>query len=362
MLSAQIQRRRKALRLLRTVGAEVSREHGKGQLQQLIELGLLGLRGYSASDYYVLGLYRDYRQASRYMTRSQFDKVRRQWNPPSQGIVEFNKWIFGNYCTSIGIPTPQCYGLFHARVGLTVAGNPLRDCATLAAVFSSTESGIAIKPIAGSHGNDVMVVDRFDVATGNLKRANGKSTTLQELHQLMVDKGFPWVLQAKVTQHEALRALHAASLNTARIITLLDHEGDVQILGAVLRIGTGSAEIDNTTGGGVAAPIDLATGACDAAVSESTIRRITHHPDSSLPIEGFVVPEWERMKATAIEAHKRLPFARSLGWDVALGDSGPTVLEVNGTWYQNHVQMTGTSLWDTAFADLPDASVGIRGR
>src|SRR3546814_6006150 len=131
MWAARIRRREKALRPVRTMGPEVSQDFGKSRLRQLIEVGLLGLRGYSASDYYILGLYRDISQASAFMNRGQFDQVRRRWNPPAQGIFEFNKWIFGHYCASVGIPTPRCYGLFHPSCGITAEGRPLRDLEAL---------------------------------------------------------------------------------------------------------------------------------------------------------------------------------------------------------------------------------------
>src|SRR3546814_10781816 len=108
---------------------------------------------------------------------------------------------------------------------------------------------------------------------------------------ILAAKPFAWVVQQKVRQHPALHDLHPSSLNTCRIITLLSGQGKVDILGAVLRIGTGQGEVDNTTGGGIAAAIDLDSGTCGAAVSESTIRRVARHPDSDRPIEGFVIPD-----------------------------------------------------------------------
>jgi hypothetical protein len=355
MWSEQIKRRQKALKLVRTVGAEVKREIGKSQIRQLLEIGILGLRGYSASDYYVLRLYNDYTQAGKYMNRGQFNAARWRWNPPVQGVFEFNKWIFGHYCAAIGIPSPTCYGLFHRQTGMSAAGEPLRDLEGLRRLLAAIAGPVVFKPIAGSHGDGVMVIDGFDAQSGTLTRANKQQLRLEELYELLTGRDIPWLLQAKVRQHPALLALHESSLNTSRIITLMTPDGNVEVLGAVLRIGTGTGEVDNTTGGGVAAPIDLASGTCGPAISESTIRRIARHPDSDQPIEGFVVPDWDRMKDTAITAHRRLPFARSLGWDVAFGEAGPVILEVNGTWYQNHVQMTGRSLWDTTFGQPPGA-------
>lgn len=361
MWSDRIRRRKKAFKLIRTAGSEVTQDLGKSRLRQLIEVGVLGLRGYSASDYYVLGLYRDPSQASRFMNRSQFDQVRRRWNPPAQGIFEFNKWIFGHYCTSAGIPVPKSYGLFHRQTGITAEGQPLRSLSDLRGLLAAANGALAIKPVAGSHGDDVMIVERFDPLSQRVTRASGQEMTLDALHQVLIGKAFPWLLQEKVRQHPTLRDLHRSSLNTCRIITLLGADGRTGVLGAVLRMGTGNGEVDNTTGGGIAAPIDLDSGICGTAISEMTIRRVARHPDSGHAIEGFVVPQWPALKAAAISAHERLPFARSLGWDIALGEDGPVVLEVNGTWYQNHVQMTGRSLWQTAFGRGPGGLDGARG-
>lgn len=357
MWSEQIRRRKEAIRLVRTVGAEVSTEFGKSQLRQLFEIASLGLRGFSASDYYVLNLYRDPSLARKYMNRRQYDAVRRKWNPPQQGIFEFNKWIFGNYCIAVGIPTPRCYGVFHYQSGVTVDGLPLRDVEDLCALMDRIGGLLVCKPIAGRHGNDVMVFDHFDPGSRALTRANGQKIQLEDVYRILVRKDFPWLLQEKVRQHRALLELHEASVNTARVITLLGLDGKVEVLGAVLRIGIGSAEIDNTSGGGIAASIDLKSGICGSAMSESTIRRMARHPDSGRQVEGFIVPYWDRMKEVAVSAHQRLPFARSLGWDVAFGEDGPVILEVNGTWYPNHLQMAGKSLWETAFGKAPDAPV-----
>jgi hypothetical protein len=38
-----------------------------------------------------------------------------------------------------------------------------------------------------------------------------------------------------------------------------------------------------------------------------------------------------------------LPFPRTLGWDVAIEDRGPVILEVNSDYYYNHLQLEGGS-------------------
>lgn len=353
MWSAAIRRRKEALRLVATVGTEVSRQYGKSKLRQLFEVGILALRGYTVLDYYFLNLYEDYTRAWKFMTRGQFDNIRRKWNPPVQGVFEFNKWIFGNYCTALGIPTPRCYGVFDRQIGFTAEGHPLRDKESLSALLASVNDPVVFKPIAGTHGHHIMVSDRFDSVAGKLTRANKQEMSLEELYGILTREKFPWLIQAKVRQHPVLSDLHETSLNTTRIITLLRTDGNIDVLAAVFRIGVGSAEIDNTHGGGIVASIDPENGTCGPAVSQSTIRRMARHPDTGHQIEGFVIPQWNSMKEAVCNAHRRLPFARSLGWDVALSESGPVIVEVNATWYLHAVQMTGKSLWETAFAKPP---------
>src|SRR3546814_8096170 len=65
--------------------------------------------------------------------------------------------------------------------------------------------------------------------------------------------------------------------------------------------------------------IDLETGVCRAATSRFSIRTTVAHPDSGCRIEGLALPYWDLVKASAVKAHRFLPFARSLGWDIAFG-------------------------------------------
>lgn len=362
MWAQQIRRRQEALRLLLTAGAEVKADFGKSRWRQLVEIGLLGLKGYGAADYYLLGLYKDPGHATRFMTNAQYNEARRRLNKPVQGIIEFNKWIFARYCESLDIPTPHCYGVFHREFGFTEQQASLRSFEDLCALLRSLPGPFVVKPLAGNRGEGVRVFEGNDRARQILIGAGRSKTTYQQLHESLSGKAEAWLFQEKVEQHPVLGALHASSVNSARIITLRSDSGDSVILTAALRIGVGGAEVDNTTGGGIAAEIDLASGVCQAALSRSSIRPIASHPDSGGRIEGLALPYWDSVKQTTLRAHRFLPFARSLGWDVAFGREGPVILEVNGSWYYNRVQMTGQSLWETEFGKCLSGQSGRRGQ
>jgi hypothetical protein len=298
---------------------------------------------------YLLGLYKAGGRSKNFMTLREYNDVRRMLNRPVVGIIEFNKWIFGRYCASVGISTPHCYGVFHRSIGFSEHLGSLRDLQELWSFLVSIPGPFVVKPLAGDRGESVRVFDRVDQDRRLLTGANGTLTAFDDLYRELISKEEPWLFQEKVRQHPALSELHGTSVNTARVITFRGDDGVVSFLAAALRIGIGSAEIDNTTEGGIAANIELRSGICGPATSRSSIRPLARHPDTGRQIEGLHLPYWDDVKATALRAHQFLPFARSLGWDIAFGVDGPVVLEVNGSWYYNRVQMTGQSLWETAF-------------
>ena len=361
MWSAAIRRRSAALRLIRAAGAEVSADYGKSMLRQLAEISVRKLQGYNVADYYLLGLYKEAGRNKRFMTKSEYDDVRRRLNKQVCGIIEFNKWVFGKYCEATGIPTPHCYGVFHKEIGFAEDLRPLRSQDDLWRLLVSINGAIVVKPVAGDRGENVRVFETVDVPCGTLIGANGGATTLADFYKILVAQQEPWLIQQKVEQHRTLATLHSSSVNTARLITLRTDDGDITILGAALRIGVGAAEADNTSTGGIATNIDLDTGVCGAATSRSSIRTIVRHPDTGAQIEGLSLPHWSNVKETTIRAHKFLPFARSLGWDVAFGVKGPVILEVNGSWYHNRLQMGGQSLWETELGKTEVARLIRRG-
>ena len=84
--------------------------------------------------------------------------------------------------------------------------------------------------------------------------------------------------------------------------------------------------------------VDLATGAILPGVTKKTFGaytagepvRFDRHPDTKRRFADLVVPWFTEGRALALKAHTLLaPEALSLGWDVALAEGAPVLLEVN---------------------------------
>jgi hypothetical protein len=136
-----------------------------------------------------------------------------------------------------------------------------------------------------------------------------------------------------VVQHESLMKLSPSGLNTIRIITQLNNEDKIEILGARLRITVNSA-VDNLAAGNLAAPINILTGIVDGPGVYSDITKEDQliHPITGVQIVGFQVPFWSETVALVKAAALHNVNNKSIGWDVAITNVGPELIEANHDW------------------------------
>ncbi|MFP5407114.1 MAG: sugar-transfer associated ATP-grasp domain-containing protein, partial [Gammaproteobacteria bacterium] len=123
-------------------------------------------------------------------------------------------------------------------------------------------------------------------------------------------------------------------------------DGVVRPVAAILKICAGDNETDNFhqgMNGNLVASIDLATGRLSKGVSSASrefplMRSYSNHPDNQHPIEGFQLPDWADLLALAERGHREFSEFWTLGWDVALTDRGPVLIEANPIWATGFLQ------------------------
>lgn len=135
-------------------------------------------------------------------------------------------------------------------------------------------------------------------------------------------------LEEVVKQHEILNQLCDASCNTIRIMTFNNH-GKPEILWAGLRIGNGINSVDNFHAGGMGAEIDLQTGKLLSPALDKDLNEFIYHPKSNIKFEGFQVPYFEEVKKMVKEASLESDKILVVGWDVAITNEGPLIIEGN---------------------------------
>lgn len=329
---------------LRLAGDSAAQRSGKSRARQAIEMLGLRARGYNADDYYTLRLYEHVaRHASPPISRREFSQIRLRLNPRHVEVVAFNKWVQCLYFEALGIRVPRCHGLYHPSRGVTREGQPLTTLAEVRGLVRRHAGSVVFKPLDASSGQGVMVLASYDGTTDRLVRASGTSEPLEALFARLGAHADGWVIQERVEQHPLLAKINASSVNTVRLMTLVAESGEVGVIGAVLRMGVGHSEIDNTEGGGIFAPIELDHGTLAHATSQFGRSDHDVHPDSGARIRGMTVPHWKAVREVATRAHRLLPFPRTLGWDIAVTLDGPVIIEVNSDYYYNHLQSDGQS-------------------
>ncbi len=141
------------------------------------------------------------------------------------------------------------------------------------------------------------------------------------------------MVESYIVQHTELMKLSPSGLNTVRIITQLDNSDNIHFLGGRLRI-TVNSVVDNLAAGNIAAPVDIDTGIVSgpAVYSDITKEDQYFHPITGVEILGFKIPFWKEILSMTKSAALLNTDNRSIGWDVAVTDEGPELLEGNHDW------------------------------
>lgn len=204
----------------------------------------------------------------------------------------------------------------HAFVSINNIDN---DSNSVAAVLNNPSGKLVLKDSKGQCGNGVKVI-----ATSGLNN--------EALKKALTESGNDYA-EEFVTQHSELMRMSPSGLNTVRIITQLNKNDEVDLLGCRLRI-TINSSVDNLAAGNIAAPIDEATGKVTGpgVYSDITKQDEYKHPVTETEIPGFQVPYWNEAVAMVKAAALANKGNRSIGWDVAITQNGPELIEGNHDW------------------------------
>lgn len=191
----------------------------------------------------------------------------------------------------------------------------LRDASAAEfAEFVTKHPRIIVKPLDGLGGDSIEVLGEEDTADAEALR-----TRLLARGQVLVE--------ALIVQHPDMASLHPRSVNTVRMITFLSPDDKLHILARVLRIGNG-ASVDNFASGGMYTLLDE-NGMSPYAGVDKYSNVYETHPITGTSIIGFQVPHFERVLAMLEDAARRIPEVPYVGWDIAITEDGPALIEGN---------------------------------
>ncbi len=150
---------------------------------------------------------------------------------------------------------------------------------------------------------------------------------LEKLYNHLVENKL-YLLEEPVIQCEEMNKLNKSSVNTTRMVSVMNDKGEVTILATFVRIGNGKC-VDNFNSGGMTAKVDVETGIILEEAVNKNGELFEKHPLTGTKIKGFQIPYWNEAKEMVKEAAKKSKHVRYVGWDVAMSINGPVLIEGN---------------------------------
>ena len=169
--------------------------------------------------------------------------------------------------------------------------------------------------------------------------------TIEEVCDYL-DLNMTYIIQNRIKQHTALNRLYSHSINTIRVETVVNPQtNQIEILPPLLRVGSAGNNVDNWAMGGLAIGINN-----DGTLKEygfykpSFGTKTNLHPDTKIVFNGYQLPFFDEAIEMAIRFHRYLYDVHSIGWDIALTESGPCFIEGNDNWEISLVQVCSKGL------------------
>ena len=190
------------------------------------------------------------------------------------------------------------------------------------------EKDIALKRDKGSHGEGFY---RLSFKNNKLY-LNLEETTEKEVIDILSDKNNEYLITEYIKQHKILNDIYPGAVNTIRIIVYKKDGKNPTIGNAYMRFGSSkTGTVDNIGAGGIFVNLDEETGYFHDALIITDDRKIVpikEHPDTHVPIEGYI-PNWDKILKDIKEIASYLKQIEYFGFDIAITEDGMKFPEIN---------------------------------
>lgn len=225
-------------------------------------------------------------------------------------VKKFDKATFLRYTLKNNMY--EDYGQFIKRDWMCLDGSQTREQVI---DFLLKHKTVIVKPVSSDQGKGINIIT---------------FSSIQECESFCDNYlGRNVIIEEVLSNCAELSAIHEKSLNTVRVYTIVNKEGDSDILTMALRCGQSNADIDNWGAGGVGYNIDLKYGVIDRPGRDKKGAFHVFHPGTDVCMVGYHIPMFNEVWQYALRVashNKKVLFA---GLDIAITPTGPELIEVN---------------------------------
>lgn len=266
-----------------------------------------------------------------YIGKKEFRKIRNSVRDTDLiGFLE-NKVLFHRHFKESNLKLPEFLGYNLGKEYFTPEGirhmhNLNSFCYVMEEIVERTGvDSIFAKPISGIGGRDCFKINAKMLNPGSLAGIYDKIGSSKYLFQRTID------------QHPLINAIYPHSVNTLRVHTCIYLNGKIDLISIAMKFGEKGKFVESGGKGTILISVDTDTGALGPYAFKNFEWGgdiYVRHPDTGFEFAGFIVPHFEAVKDMVKAAAMFLPY-RLVGWDVALTEEGPVLIEGNhnfGFW------------------------------
>jgi len=319
-------------------------ESNRSPYQILREQMLLSIfHSIGSHDYFQYRLFKpnlSWDEKTRYLpSDAKATALRSLLTPDKYRCLYYNKLIFHRFFSSQGFPLATLYGVYDTVVGHVTDGRHLRNTTDLQDwIRNSGVDEFVFKPLEGSLGAMILVfAGRANDEPDTFVTLAGEKYDAAQLVAFAKRRAF--LLEERIRPHPELAELIGPTLCCVRMQTIITLDGTPKIIAAVFKIQPKPIGVDHLIYGGVGAWVDLNTGVLGRGRTRFDRADTVVIPDSDVRFEGVRLPDWAAAKGLALRAAAAFPWARAIGWDIALSERGPVLIEGNDRWFTTLIQI-----------------------
>ncbi len=261
-------------------------------------------------------------------------KRKAKFNERSARNMLDNKFFFDLYYRQLDFPLPQLW-MHNTRRAFLVDRKYLeihdvdgfKEVVARVIKANAADNTLYIKKAYDAYGGSNIHKIHLDHLTSYPDKIN-------EIFSEVINSAF--IFQQTIKQHPEMDKLSPFSLNTMRFDTFINTDGTVEIISGYMKTNIRNNHVDNEPTGGCEISLDLETGRLrkygHLTLKFNGLSRSTQHPTTKTVFENFVVPYFKEAKEMVIQAARVMPALRLVGWDVAIGENGPVLIEGNSDY------------------------------
>ena len=255
-------------------------------------------------------------------------------NPIKYYSLARNKYMAHKMLENTGVRKSKLYCYYQPEARYADCTENAHDLNSVLYILKQKNvQSCVIKTTESSHGDNVWVINAIEYRDNDaiMTRFDGETLLLSSVIGTNA-----LIFESVVKQTKQFAAFNESSVNTVRFMTTLWPDGSSRVIATFIKIGRAGKCVDNAGGGGnVDVCVDTETGEIKYAIQYDgwrNIKDIEKHPDSGNQLNGVIIENWQAIKEEVKKFQQAFPYCKAAGWDIAITDEGPVVIEVNDFW------------------------------